>query len=124
VIAGVRDPSSESAKALLDLPTAGDCTKVILSEIDVTSPDSIKAAVKKLTKEDGIERIDILISNAGIANYYGPAAVTPLEEVREHFEVNAVGALSLFQETWPLLQKSEGPVFMALSVSCITTSVL
>jgi norsolorinic acid ketoreductase len=71
-----------------------------------------------LTEKEGIEKIDVLISNAGISNYYGDAAITPLEEVREHFEVNTIGTLSLFQETWPLLQKSSKPVFMALSVCC------
>jgi norsolorinic acid ketoreductase len=70
-----------------------------------------------LTQEKGIEKIDVLISNAGIANYYGDATITPLEEVREHFEVNAVGTLSIFQETWGLLKKGEKPIFMSLSVS-------
>jgi norsolorinic acid ketoreductase len=116
LIAGVRDLNAESSKALLSLPT-GKSSSVILVKIEAVSQASIKAAVKTLTEERNIEKIDVLIANAGIANYYGDATITPLEEVREHFEVNVIGTLSLFQETWPLLQKSEKPVFMALSVS-------
>jgi len=30
-------------------------------------------------------------------------------------EVNTIGVLALFQASWPLLQKSKQPIFMALS---------
>ena len=115
IIAGVRDLTSASAKSLESVPT-GSNSKVILSKIEVSSQESIKAAMKTLTEKEGVDKIDILISNAGISNYYGDAAVTPLKEMKEHYDVNVVGTLSLFQETWPLLQKSSKPIFMALSV--------
>ena len=57
----------------------------------------------------------MVIANAGITDYYGKAVDTPLSEVRSHFEVNAIGVLTLFQATLPLLLKSPKPIFVALS---------
>ncbi|KAG9229509.1 aflatoxin biosynthesis ketoreductase-like protein nor-1 [Amylocarpus encephaloides] len=114
IIAGVRDLESPSSKSLATLPVAAG-TKIIAVQIEVASQSSIKAAIKTLQEVHNITTIDVVISNAGISAYYGSAATTPLEQVREHFEVNAIGTLSLFQETWPLLQKSKQPTFMAIS---------
>lgn len=66
----------------------------------------------------GITSLDIVIANAGISNYYGPLTTTPLEEFRSHYEVNTIGVVTLFQATWPLLQKSSvAPKFVALSTA-------
>lgn len=116
IIAGVRDPNSPTSQSLTTLPT-GPNSKVIVTPIDISSQASIKAGIASLSAHS-ITTIDILISNAGISNYFGLATTTPIEIVREHFEVNAIGTLSLFQEVWPLLKQSKkerGPVFMALS---------
>jgi norsolorinic acid ketoreductase len=56
-----------------------------------------------------------VIASAGISKYYGLASVTPIEEVKEHFEVNTIGPLILFQATYPLLTGSSRPIFVALS---------
>lgn len=56
-----------------------------------------------------------MIVSAGIAKYYGPATSTPLKEVREHYELNVVGPLTIFQATWPLLKEADKPIFVVLS---------
>ena len=80
-------------------------------------------AVEKLQNTHGIKHIDVVIANAGISQYYGQVSETPLSEVREHFEVNTIGVLTLYQATLPLLLKSPDPIFVALSsgVSSIGT---
>ncbi|KAH8813789.1 NAD(P)-binding protein [Flagelloscypha sp. PMI_526] len=60
--------------------------------------------------------LDVVIANAGISSYYGPVVDTPLEAAREHFEVNFIGSLVLFQETYELLKAStNAPKFIPLS---------
>jgi norsolorinic acid ketoreductase len=80
-----------------------------------TDSSSAKTAVEKLKDKHGINKIDIVIASAGISKYYGLASVTPIEEVKEHFEVNTIGPLILFQATYPLLTGSSRPIFVALS---------
>jgi norsolorinic acid ketoreductase len=75
----------------------------------------MKDVIKSIETEHHITKIDVVIANAGISNYYGPAADTPLAEVREHFEINTIGSLALFQVTWPLLQKATKPIFVVLT---------
>lgn len=112
VVAAVRDPSS--AKSLSSLPTAAD-SRLIVVKVDSTSSTDALSAVDSL-KSQGISHLDVVIANSGIASHYGPAASTPLEEARAHFEVNALGPLALFQATMPLLQKSDvTPKFVAVS---------
>lgn len=83
--------------------------------IDNIDDSSAKKAIDVIQTQYGITKIDVVIANAGISKYYGPATATPLIEVREHFEVNVVGTLILFQAAWPLLKASLQPIFMALS---------
>jgi norsolorinic acid ketoreductase len=114
VIAGVRDLESSSSKAISSLPT-GQNSKVIVVHIDNLSESSAKDSIKELQSAYGITRLDVVIANAGITNFYGPAINTPLSEVRNHFEVNTVGPLALFQATWPLLQAAPKPKFVVVT---------
>lgn len=83
--------------------------------IDNLSEGSAADAVKDLQSKHGITKLDVVIANAGISDFYGPALSTPLSEVRNHFEVNAIGSLALFQATWPLLEAAPKPTFVVLS---------
>ncbi|KAH7400158.1 aflatoxin biosynthesis ketoreductase-like protein nor-1 [Cadophora sp. MPI-SDFR-AT-0126] len=116
VIAGVRDPNEASSQSLSTLPTAPG-SKVITIAIDNTDASKTAKSISTLEPQYGITKLDVVIANAGISKYYGPAATTPIAEVRDHFEVNALGSLILFQETWPLLKASSAPMFVALSTA-------
>jgi norsolorinic acid ketoreductase len=104
VIAAVRDPSSTSSKALYKLQL-GNGSRLVVVKLDSLSDTDPKAAVSQI-KSEGIDRIDTVIANAGIANWYGPALEAPADVLREHYNVNAVAPLLLFQATWPLLERS------------------
>jgi len=114
VIAGVRDTESASSKAIYSLPTAEN-SKAIVVHIDSLSESSAKDSVKLLESKHSITKLDVVIANAGISNYYGLTIDTPLSEVRSHFEVNTIGALALFQATWPLLQAAPKPKFVVVT---------
>jgi len=114
VIAGVRDPNHSTSKDLSSLHAASG-SKVIVVKIDSLSDNSSRDAVHELSSKHGITKLDTVVANAGIAKYYGSAAETPLSELREHFEVNVVGVLALFQAVFPLLEKSSKPIFVIIS---------
>ncbi|MCJ1465267.1 hypothetical protein MMC07_003883 [Pseudocyphellaria aurata] len=112
VVAGVR--SLASGEALNSLP-AGAGSKIILVKIDSLSETDAQTAVSNLQSHHGIDRLDIVIANAGIAKHVGLGVETPINEIKDHFMVNAVGPLILFQAAWPLLQRSETPKFLLIS---------
>ncbi|KAE8447505.1 hypothetical protein EG329_010635 [Mollisiaceae sp. DMI_Dod_QoI] len=114
LIAGVRDPSSASSKALSALPH-GENSKVIVVKIDSLSQTDALTAVQTLKSEYKITKLDIVIANAGIANQWGPARTTPAKAMIEHFEVNVVGPLLLFQATAELLDAAPEPKFFTIS---------
>ena len=66
--------------------------------LDVNSAESIADATAEVLEREG--RIDMLINNAGVANF-GPLAELPLAEVRHVFETNVVGPLALTQAVFP-----------------------
>lgn len=114
VVAGVRNLSDPTVKSLESVKT-GSGSKVITVVINSNDDSSAQKAIDVLKTQHGITKLDTVIANAGISNYYGPATTTPVSEVREHFEVNAVGTIVLFQAAWPLLKLSSNPLFVALS---------
>ncbi|MBV8968713.1 MAG: SDR family NAD(P)-dependent oxidoreductase [Verrucomicrobia bacterium] len=59
--------------------------RLVLFELDVTNPASIEAVAKKASD------INILINNAGIANFSGPLTVPNLDAARMEMEVNYSG---------------------------------
>lgn len=77
-------------------------------EIDVTKPDTILAARNIIEKEQG--KLDILINNAGISSGFPESTLnTPVENIRNVFDTNFLGAISVTQAFLELLKKSESP---------------
>jgi norsolorinic acid ketoreductase len=114
VIAAVRDPSSKSSAALSILPSGAGSTVVVVKLDSLSETDAI-IATTKLHSDYGIDHIDTVIANAGIANYWGSALAVPLDALRDHYNVNTLGTLTLFQATWPLLERSSRPKFVFVS---------
>ena len=83
--------------------------------LDVTRPETIKAAQEAIQKQFG--RIDILINNAGVvAKGDGPPSVADPEAVRQVLEVNFFGVLAVTQTMLPLVRKaSSGRIVMVSS---------
>jgi NAD(P)-dependent dehydrogenase (short-subunit alcohol dehydrogenase family) len=69
---------------------------------DVTDSQAVCTAVAQVTDAVGEEGLYALINNAGIV-IPGPLKYTPLDEFREHFEVNLFGLLDVTQQFLPLL---------------------
>lgn len=86
-------------------------------KIDSHSETDAEVAVKQLKQEHGIDHLDIVIANAGIANNADATLKVPIHVVRNHLDVNLIGALVLFQATWPLLQQSSDPKFVHVSTT-------
>jgi norsolorinic acid ketoreductase len=114
LIAGVRDPTNASSKALLTLPH-GKNSKVILVKIDSLSETDALNAVSTLKSDHQITKLDIVIANAGIPNYFGRARVTPIKEMISHYQINVIGPLLLFQATAELLDASPSPKLFTIS---------
>ena len=87
---------------LVDLPN------IVALELDVTSSESIAAAVKAVRAHTG-GRLDYLINNAGIG-YQRPALDLDLTRARELFDVNFWGYLTMVQAFAPLLVEVRGCV--------------
>jgi 1-acylglycerone phosphate reductase len=67
-------------------------------QLDVTSEESIQAAVAEVVSITG--RVDILVNNAGVP-CVGPMVDVRLSKVRSVYETNVFGALRLVQEVVP-----------------------
>lgn len=115
VIAAVRDPAHPTSKALADLPKGTD-SQLIVVKLDSTVETDAAAAVAEL-RERGISSLDVVIANAGIGQGGTSVRSTSVANTQKHFNVNAIGPLTLFQATADLLQASKtgSPKFVAVS---------
>jgi NADP-dependent 3-hydroxy acid dehydrogenase YdfG len=73
-----------------------------------------KIAVEEIKRIAG--RLDVVIANAGVSFGYMSSMDTPLQDVQDHFTVNVVGPLALFQATYLLIKASTStPKFVPMS---------
>ncbi|KAJ7644521.1 aflatoxin biosynthesis ketoreductase-like protein nor-1 [Roridomyces roridus] len=110
VFAGARDPMADSLKELAaKYPN--------LHPIHFVANDVVnnEAAVAEIKKTAG--QLDVVIANAGIGNYAGPLSKTPLSVFTEHWQVNTLGTVVLFQAVQDLLLASPTgePIFAYIS---------
>ncbi|KZO92386.1 NAD(P)-binding protein [Calocera viscosa TUFC12733] len=111
VFAGARNPSAATDLQALESKYPG---KVHIVKLTSTDEADNKAAVAKIKKVAG--RLDVVIANAGVSNSYTPSEQVSLDAMREHFEVNVLGPLVLFQASYQLLKaSSDTPKFIVVS---------
>ncbi|KAL9117323.1 MAG: hypothetical protein Q9187_006143 [Circinaria calcarea] len=112
VIAANRDPNHPTSKALADLPKA-EGTSLLLVKVDATVPTDPADAVKQLAS-NGIDHLDIIIANAGVAYIYPKVSEVKVEDMHKHTVPNTYGIIWLYQATLPLLKKSESPMWVSM----------
>lgn len=90
---------------------------------DATVRDSVVAQLKPITKH-----IDVFISSVGYTTTMTSALDTTVAALRDHFEVNTIGPLVVFQALWPFMKRSPTEadaypapkaIFLSSSVGCI-----
>lgn len=101
VIATMRNPRH-------DLFPKSDRTRVLA--LDVTSPDSIAAAV------EAAGPIDVLVNNAGIG-VVGAFEATPMAHVRKVFETNTFGVMAMTQAVIPQMRERRSGVIVNVTSS-------
>ncbi|KAK0621566.1 putative aflatoxin biosynthesis ketoreductase nor-1 [Bombardia bombarda] len=116
VIAAVRDPSHPTAQSLASLPLGADGSALITVKIEATSDTDAAAAVALLQRDHGITKLDVVVANAGFGTVYGDLSQAKIDDVRELYDINAIGPLRLFQAVRPLLEAegTERPRFVLI----------
>jgi len=142
LFAGARDPTKATALNSL----AEETGRIVIVKLESTSEEDAKAAAQLV--KDKVGKLDYLIANAGacacparlepvleeLADPLGPAgislpeAVLPVRDttralVDQHYAVNAVGPLLLFQAFAPLFLAASTPHFVAISTAIASLSL-
>lgn len=105
VFAGVR--KTEDAERLLQ--NRSQRLKPIM--IDVTDKIQINKAFDVVSEAVGANGIQGLVNSAGIS-LGGPLEFMPIEAIREQFDVNVFGLLSVVQAFLPLIRTGDGRIVM------------
>lgn len=116
IIAAVRNPDHETAKSLQGLPRGQD-SSLITVKIDAASRTDHSATVKELQSQYNITHLDVVIANAGIINSTPFVREATPEGLLEHYNINVISPVLLYQATRELLLQSKNPKFIATSGS-------
>ncbi|KQZ70130.1 SDR family NAD(P)-dependent oxidoreductase [Nocardioides sp. Root151] len=105
---GARDEEL-GAKAVAELAPLGDVRLLVL---DVTSDESVEAAVATITEDGGL---DVLVNNAGIAGALAAPGETVPTDFIPVYGVNVLGPVRMTHAFLPLLRDSANPRIVNVS---------
>ncbi|MEV4256019.1 SDR family NAD(P)-dependent oxidoreductase [Spirillospora sp. NPDC049652] len=101
VFLGSRD-ERRGATAAAEL--AADGADVTPVRLDVTSDDSVAAAVRAVREHT--DRLDVLVNNAGAPGHAVPPADVTIEEIHGVYDTNVYGPIRVTNAFLPLLRRS------------------
>lgn len=116
VIAANRNPSDETSTSLHGLPK-GQGSKLFIVKVDSSVESDASEAVKTLVSTHGIDHMDTVIANAGIAAVFPKVSEVKIEDLQKHMTVNVFGVVSLYQAVLPLLKKSRRATWVTIGSS-------
>lgn len=115
VLLGSRD-AGRGAEVAAELAAEGAVVRPV--RLDVTDPAQAGRAAERIRGDYG--RLDILVNNAGTFRP-APAVATTVRSLREMFEVNVFGVVTVTNALLPLLARSPWP--RIVNVSSTTASM-
>ena len=114
VVGTYRDPAT--AGALLDAADADP--DVLTAQVEVTSDTSVEAFGRWCAEH--LDRVDLLVNNAGIGSADGPSIVTaPIEDLEYQLQVHGVGMLRVTRALLPLMGRGAVAVSISSSLGSI-----
>ena len=113
VVGTYRDPATSDAL----LEAAAEDPDVLAAELDVTSEQSVAAFAQWCAAR--LDRVDLLLNNAGLGSVTGSIVTAPIEELEEQLQVHGLGMLRVTRALLPLL----GPGSVAVSISSSLGSI-
>ncbi|MYI83070.1 MAG: SDR family oxidoreductase [Chloroflexi bacterium] len=113
VVGTYRDPATGEAL----LREVANDPDVLAAELDVTSDESVAAFARWCSEH--LERVDLLVNNAGLGSASGSIVTTPIEELEQQLQVHGVGMLRVTRAPLPLM----GPGAVAFSISSSLGSI-
>src|SRR5262249_4698313 len=121
VYASMRRPEQQG-QALRD-EAARQGWRLSTPALDVTSDDSVRAAVTGLLAETN-QRLDVLVNNAGYYLYGAIEEVAP-DELRAQLETNVIGVLRMTRAVVPVMRaRGSGAIVNLSSVSgCVVLPI-
>jgi NAD(P)-dependent dehydrogenase (short-subunit alcohol dehydrogenase family) len=116
VFATMRDPRKQEMLLTEAHRRSGEKNLKVL-ELDVTKPQTIKAAVNEIVAEEGV--IDVLINNAGygVGGYFEDLSD---KDIRDQFEVNFFGVLNVTRETLTVMRPRRKGLIINLSSMAVS----
>jgi NADP-dependent 3-hydroxy acid dehydrogenase YdfG len=106
-MAGKNAPAAEELRAL-----SGEDLAIDLIEIDVLSEESVNAGVARAI--EAAERIDVLVSNAGIV-VPGPVELQTPADFASNIETNMGGALKMYRAVVPHMRERDRGTIIQMS---------
>ncbi|MFE1910291.1 SDR family oxidoreductase [Streptomyces anandii] len=103
VFVGARD-AERGRRAVAEI---GDGARQL--DLDVTDPASVAAAAAR------VDRLDVLVNNAGIAVTLDPPEASGVAEFRDTFETNVFGVVAVTNAFLPALRRSARPRIVNVS---------
>ncbi|KAL1660958.1 hypothetical protein GGF50DRAFT_118448 [Schizophyllum commune] len=118
VFAGARNPNVASDLHAL---VAKHPNRVHVVELKAGDVEGNKRAVEEIRKKAG--QLDVVIANAATCKDMQPLLGVSPELMREHYDVNVIGTLVLFQAAYPLMKTSPTRKFIVIGAhgGAITT---